>query len=53
MTTGQKIIKYCAMTFALFLILNILNGICSAVFCVAGLTGKNNSEYMKKVQKNM
>ena len=51
MTTGQKIIKYCAMTFALFLILNILNGICSAVFCVAGLTGKNNSEYMKKGAK--
>lgn len=51
MTTGQKIIKYCAMAFALFLILNILNGICSAVFCVAGLTGKNNSEYMKKGAK--
>lgn len=51
MTTGQKIIKYCAMAFALFLIVNILNGVCSAVFCVAGLTGKNDSEYIKKDAK--
>ena len=39
MTTFQKIIKYLALAFALFLSISIITGICSALFMVANLFG--------------
>lgn len=41
MTTFQKIIKYLAMAFAIFLSVSIISGICSALFMVANLFGAN------------
>ncbi len=37
MTTAQKIIKYCALALAIFLIVSILTGIVGAVTAIAGL----------------
>lgn len=39
MTTFQRIVKYCAVAFALFLIISIVGGICGAVGAVAGVFG--------------
>lgn len=47
MTTGQKIIKYMAVAFALFLSISILSGICSAIFTVTGLMGGTATGDMK------
>lgn len=44
MTTFQKIIKYLAMAFAIFLSISIITGICSALFTVANLFGTNKEE---------
>ena len=41
MTTFQKIIKYLALAFAIFLSISIISGICSALFTVANLFGEN------------
>ena len=41
MTTFQKIIKYLAMAFAIFLRISIIAGICSALFTIANLFGAN------------
>lgn len=41
MTTFQKIIKYLAMAFAIFLSISIITGICGALFTVANLFGEN------------
>ena len=41
MTTVQKIIKYLAIAFAIFLSISIIAGICSALFTVANLFGAN------------
>lgn len=39
MTTAQKIIKYCAIAFAMFLIVSIIGGICGAVAWIPALCG--------------
>lgn len=44
MTTFQKIIKYLAMAFAIFLSISIITGICSALFTVTYLFSGNTSE---------
>lgn len=44
MTTFQKIIKYLAMAFAIFLSISIITGICGALFTVANLFGANTEE---------
>ena len=41
MTTVQKIIKYLAIAFAIFLSISIIAGICSALFTIANLFGAN------------
>lgn len=41
MTTVQKIIKYLAIAFAIFLSISIIAGICSALFTIANLFGTN------------
>lgn len=41
MTAFQKIIKYLAMAFAIFLSVSIISGICGALFTVANLFGAN------------
>lgn len=41
MTTFQKIIKYLAMAFAIFLSVSIISGICGALFTIANLFGAN------------
>lgn len=41
MTTFQKIIKYLALAFAIFLSISIISGICSALFTVTNLFGAN------------
>ena len=44
MTTFQKIIKYLALAFAIFLSISIITGICSALFTVTNLFGTSNAE---------
>lgn len=44
MTTFQKLIKYLAMAFAIFLSISIITGICGALFTVANLFGANTEE---------
>ena len=39
MTTAQKIIKYCAIAFAVFLIVSIIGGICGAIASISMLCG--------------
>lgn len=39
MSEGQKIIKYIAIAFAIFLTVNIIGGIITAFACIAGVTG--------------
>lgn len=50
MSEGQKVIKYIAMAFAIFLIVNIIGGIITAFACIAGVTGivsiNSNTENM-------
>lgn len=41
MTTVQKMIKYLAIAFAIFLSISIIAGICSALFTIANLFGAN------------
>lgn len=41
MTTFQRIIKYCAVAFALFLIVTIIGGICSGVGLAFGILSNN------------
>lgn len=48
MTTTQKIIKYLAVAFALFLSINIISGICSAIFSVPYLFGKKDAGEMRE-----
>ena len=47
MTTTQKIIKYCAIAFAVFLIAGIIGGIASAIDGTAHIFGKKPSGEMK------
>lgn len=44
MTTVQKIIKYCALAFAAFLIITILSGIVSAIGIVGRIIDKNDNQ---------
>ena len=46
MTTLQKIIKYLAMAFAIFLCVSIITGICDALFSVSYFLGGNTSDSM-------
>lgn len=50
MSEGQKVIKYIAIAFAIFLTVNIIGGIITAFACIAGVTGivsiSNNTEDM-------
>lgn len=50
MSEGQKVIKYIAIAFAIFLTVNIIGGIITAFACIAGVTGivsiSNNTENM-------
>ena len=46
MTTLQKIIKYLAMAFAIFLCVSIITGICGALFSVSYFLGGNTSDGM-------
>ena len=46
MTTMQKIIKYLAMAFAIFLSVSIITGICGALFSVTYFFGGNTSDEM-------
>lgn len=39
MSEGQKIIKYIAIAFAIFLTVNIIGGIITAFACIVGITG--------------
>lgn len=39
MSEGQKVIKYIAIAFAIFLIVNIIGGIITAFACIIGVTG--------------
>lgn len=49
MTTVQKIIKYLAIAFAIFLSISIIAGICSALFTIANLFGADTeSEIVKQ-----
>lgn len=48
MTTIQRIIKYLAVAFALFLSVSIITGICSAIFSVPYLLGKKETGEMKE-----
>lgn len=41
MTTFQRIIKYCAVAFAVFLIVSIVGGICGGLGMVFGLSGRS------------
>lgn len=42
MTSTQKVIKYCAMAFAIFLVVSIIGGIASALGLIGGIFGGNN-----------
>ncbi|MGM9550790.1 MAG: DUF4097 family beta strand repeat-containing protein [Clostridia bacterium] len=44
MTTFQKIIKYLALAFAIFLSISIISGICGALFTVANLFSPNTDD---------
>lgn len=44
MTTFQKIIKYLAMAFAIFLSVSIITGICGTLFSVIYFLGENTSD---------
>ncbi|MGN0178647.1 MAG: DUF4097 family beta strand repeat-containing protein [Monoglobaceae bacterium] len=44
MTAFQRIIKYLAMAFAIFLSISIISGICGALFSVASLFGTNTED---------
>lgn len=46
MTTMQKIIKYLAMAFAVFLSVSIISGICGAIFSVTYFLSGNTSDEM-------
>lgn len=51
MSEGQKVIKYIAIAFAIFLTVNIIGGILTAFACIVGVTGiagqiSNSSENM-------
>lgn len=50
MSEGQKVIKYIAIAFAIFLIVNIIGGIITAFACIAGVNGivsiSSNTENM-------
>ena len=41
MTTLQRVIKYCAIAFAVFLIVSIISGICGAIGMVTGLVDED------------
>lgn len=58
MTTAQKVIKYLALAFALFIIVNIISGILFGVYCLANALGldksdNKNVENLKQISKNM
>ena len=45
MTTAQKIIKYCAIAFAVFLIVSIIGGIVGAVTSVPALVSDGRERW--------
>lgn len=49
MTTAQKIIKYLALGFAIFLVVSIISGILSGLYALSGVLGlkKDNDETIK------
>lgn len=48
MTTVQKIIKYLALAFAIFLCVSILSGICGALYYVSGFFGGHTSDELSE-----
>lgn len=48
MTTFQKIIKYLAIAFAVFLSISIISGICGAIFSITGIFHNNPVGEMKQ-----
>ena len=53
MTTAQKVIKYLAMAFAIFLVVNIITGICGALFSVSYFfSGKPEKEMTEQIIGN-
>ena len=46
MTAFQKIIKYLALAFAIFLSISIISGICGAIFSISMFFGGNESDEM-------
>lgn len=57
MSEGQKVIKYIAIAFAIFLTVNIIGGIITAFACLVGVTGiteqiSRNSENIVNVSQN-
>lgn len=57
MSEGQKVIKYIAIAFAIFLTVNIIGGIITAFACIVGVTGivdsvNNNSGNMVNFLEN-
>lgn len=57
MTTAQKIIKYLALAFAAFLIINIIGaimvGIFTAAFALGVLKPSSNSQYLQEITTNI
>ena len=51
MTTAQKIIKYLALSFAIFLIVTIISGILSALYALSGILGLQKED--KKIKDEM
>ena len=47
MTSFQRIVKYLAVAFAVFLIVSIISGICGAIALLTGLTGKSTAGSME------
>lgn len=57
MSEGQRVIKYIAIAFAIFLTVNIIGGIITAFACIVGVTGitnqiSTNSENMVNFSEN-
>ena len=51
MTTAQKVIKYLALSFAIFLIVTIISGILGALYALSGVLGLQKED--KKIKDEM
>lgn len=50
MTSFQRIVKYLAIAFAVFLIVSIISGICGAIALLTGMTGRSTAGPMSSYQ---